>query len=147
MDRRVNDSLLLIPILYGRKSPVNKLNIVAADLVKVILALSFVAHTGCSGGGVDPSVSTETAVGAEFLPVDLTGAAPEEVSITVTVNKPSNATNGLITLDVYDADYPDEGVLLINGSQAVTLFGSAATRANNNKSASITLSTPGGDVA
>jgi hypothetical protein len=84
----------------------------------------------------------ETVVDAKSLPIDLTGTAPEEASITVSVNKPGGATSGLIKLNVYDADIKDEGELIINGHPAVALFGSAATGANDNKSANITLSTP-----
>ena len=91
---------------------------------------------------VDTTVNTEGTVSSKSLPVDLTGATPEESSITVTVNKPSNAINGIITLDAYDADFMEEGELIINGNPAITLFGADGISTNDAASADITISTP-----
>jgi len=111
---------------------VNKLNTMVSVLVKVIFKVIFSIHI----------VAYASSAMAEVVLVDLTGTAPEEASITVSVSKPGNATNALIRLNVYDADIKDEGELIINGNPAIALFGSAATGANDNKSANITLSTP-----
>jgi hypothetical protein len=76
------------------------------------------------------------------FPVDLTGPAPEESSIIITVNKPADASKGLITLFVLDADFADEGELVINGNPAIPLFGTAGITDNDAKSTEITISTP-----
>lgn len=73
---------------------------------------------------------------------DLQGGAPEEASVTIFLNKPANAVNALITLVAYDADFPDEGELIINGNTAIPLFGEAGVKTNDRNSANITISTP-----
>ncbi len=104
----------------------NKFNTLGLALAKTVLAILFVSYTSSAVAGL----------------VDLTGPTPEESSIIVTVNKPSNAINGIIIMDVYDADMMEEGELIINGNPAIALFGSAATGANDAASADITISTP-----
>ena len=73
---------------------------------------------------------------------DLRGRTPDEVSVTLTLSKPANTVNGLLTLVAYDADFPNEGELVINGNTAIPLFGAAGVSANDRKSANITISTP-----
>ncbi len=103
-----------------------KFNIFRKVPVKIFLVILFVSYTSSAIASL----------------VDLTGPAPEEAAITVTVNKPVNASNGLITLLAYDADTADEGELVINGNTAIPLFGAAGVLGNNRKSATITISTP-----
>jgi len=91
---------------------------------------------------VSPPAPTEPPVVDGLFPVDLTGSAPEESSIIITVNKPADASKGLITLLVYDADIADEGELVINGHPAIPLFGAAGSGANDAKSTNLTISTP-----
>ncbi len=47
-----------------------------------------------------------------------------------------------MTLFVNDADFADEGELVINGNPAIALFGTAGSTANDTKSTNITISTP-----
>lgn len=74
--------------------------------------------------------------------VDLQGSAPEQALITLEVTKPASTNRAVITLTTYDADFPDEGELIINGNTPVALFGDTATNANDRKSANIILNTP-----
>ena len=90
----------------------------------------------------NPKVSTGSSLTGGLFPVDMTGPVPEEASVNVTVNKPANAVNGLLTLVAYDADFTNEGELVINGNTAIPLFGAAGVRTNDRNSANITISTP-----
>ena len=87
----------------------------------------------------DPTPAPQT--GSAF-PVDLRGAAPEQASITINTQKPAGVTTGVIRLTTYDADFPDEGELVINGNAPVALFGPSGVAGNDNKSADISFSTP-----
>ena len=109
-----------------RKTPLKKLDFLGKVLVKTFLVILFASYTGSAIASL----------------VDLTGPAPEESSIIITVNKPADASKGLITLFVNDADMADEGELVINGNPAIPLFGSAGSVANDGKSTNITISTP-----
>jgi hypothetical protein len=60
------------------------------------------------------------------FPVILRGDPPEQRTITLAVEKPGAATEAAITLSVFDADFPDEGTLSINGSAPIDLFGDEA---------------------
>ncbi len=91
---------------------------------------------------VSPPAPTEPPVIDGLFPVDLTGSAPEQSSVIIPVNKPADASKGLITLLVNDADMADEGELVINGHTAIPLFGAAGNTANDTKSTNITISTP-----
>jgi hypothetical protein len=57
----------------------------------------------------------------EYL-VELMGPVPEEKTIVINVSKPGNATEAAILMSVYDADFPDEGALIINGNTPISLF-------------------------
>ena len=76
------------------------------------------------------------------FPVDLRGSTPEEASITISVSKPQNAGDAIITLATYDADFSSEGELVINGNQPIELFGSAGVGGNDMNSADISFRTP-----
>ena len=76
------------------------------------------------------------------FPVDLRGSIPEEASITISVSKPVNAGDAILTLATYDADFSNEGELIINGNQPIKLFGNAGVSGNDQKSADISLRTP-----
>ena len=110
----------------GIKIPVKKFDIFRKTLIRTFLALLFVS-------------CTSSAIAAL---ADLQGTTPKEASVTILLNKPANAVNVLITLVAYDADFPDEGELIINGNAAIPLFGEAAVKANDQSSANITFSTP-----
>lgn len=85
-------------------------------------------------------VGNDTAVSA--FPVDLRDSTPEEASIVINVSKPDNVVDAIITLATYDADFSDEGELIINGNVPVKLFGGAGISGNDNNSASISFNTP-----
>jgi hypothetical protein len=76
------------------------------------------------------------------FPIDLRGSTPEEASITISVSKPVNAGDVIITLATYDADFSNEGELVINGNPPVKLFGSAGASGNDQNSADISFRTP-----
>jgi len=78
----------------------------------------------------------------DAFPLNLTGSAPEEASVTVNISKPENTVSGLITLATYDPDFANEGELIINGNTPIPLFGKAGVSSNDNSSAAVTLSTP-----
>jgi hypothetical protein len=80
--------------------------------------------------------------GLASFPVDLPGNTPDQASITINTNKPAGATSGIITLTSYDADFQDEGELVINGNTPVALFGASGISGNDQNSADISLSTP-----
>jgi len=90
----------------------------------------------------DPLTSTDPVVTPKSFPVELFGATPEESSVVVNVYKPADAVNGIMTLSIYDADYKNEGELVINGNTPIALFGSLGVGANDNSLADITISTP-----
>jgi len=73
---------------------------------------------------------------------DLEGTAPQEFTITLAVNKPSNAISGIMVLDVYDPDFIDEGELIINGNPAIILFGSEGGAVHDAKRVNISFATP-----
>jgi hypothetical protein len=85
-------------------------------------------------------VGNNTALPA--FPVDLRGTIPEEKSITINASKPANAGDAIITLATYDADFPDEGELVINGNPPVSLFGGDGVSGNDQNSANISFRTP-----
>lgn len=60
------------------------------------------------------------------FPVELIGDYPEQREIQFFVEKPADATLAVIELSVFDADFPDEGTLVINGSDSIGLFGDVA---------------------
>src|SRR5262249_34209010 len=59
------------------------------------------------------------------FPVDLFDGAsvPAERTVTLLAAKPTDATSATLTLEVFDADFPDEGELYVNGHGPITLFG------------------------
>jgi len=76
------------------------------------------------------------------FPVDLRGSTPEEAAITVNAGKPADAGDAIISLATYDADFPDEGELIINDNQPIMLFGSAGVSGNDQNSTNISFRTP-----
>ncbi|MEA2093007.1 MAG: fibronectin type III domain-containing protein, partial [Pseudomonadota bacterium] len=104
-------------------------------------------HTRTQGYIIDSAtVSFESAPGGNTtspaFPVDLRGSTPEEAAITINVSKPASASEAIITLSTYDADFADEGELVINGNTPVKLFGSGGVSGNDSNSASISFRTP-----
>jgi hypothetical protein len=89
---------------------------------------------------VDSGNGSETALSS--FPIELRGATPEETVVTLNVSKPVNVVDATITLNVFDADFPNEGELIINSNAPVVLFGNAGNSGNDNNSTSVSLSTP-----
>ncbi len=92
--------------------------------------------------GSSTSTSRVSGPGPTITQVDLTGNVPEEASTTINISIPAGAVSGVITLTAYDADFPDEGELVINGNAPVALFGTSGVRNNNGKSTDIAIRTP-----
>jgi hypothetical protein len=86
--------------------------------------------------------SSASSLGPFITQVDLTGNTPEEASTTINISKPAGAVSGIITLTAYDADFPDEGELVINGNPPIALFGTSGVSSNDSKSADIAIRTP-----
>lgn len=88
------------------------------------------------------AITDPAADGGELdRPIDLTGSPGEEETVTINVAKPAGATDATLSMQVFDADNPDEGELYINGNGPITLFGSKI-QANDNVVASVTFDTP-----
>ena len=81
-------------------------------------------------------------VSLAFVPIDFMGTVPESASVTVNVSKPAGAANGIVTLSIYDADFPDEGTLVINGNPPIPLFGASGVKANDSMTSNIKFNTP-----
>lgn len=95
--------------------------------------------------GVDTStIATVTVdVTAPLFPITLQGTVlPEEASISFNVSKPVGAVTAVATLTVYDADFADEGELVVNGNLPIPLFGADGITANNNLSTNVVLNIP-----
>ena len=100
-------------------------------------------HTNTVGFAVYGStVSFKTSSNSGSFPLDLTGTPPEKASVIVNTSKPAGASTAALTLTVFDADFPSEGELIINGNSAIALFGAAGSNANDGISANVTIDTP-----
>jgi len=60
------------------------------------------------------------------FPIFLQGPAPEEDSLMVNVTKAAGVDSAYITMWIFDADAADEGVLYVNETDSLALFGSMA---------------------
>lgn len=76
------------------------------------------------------------------LPINLEGVAPEETTGAFAVTKPLGVTTAVLTLAVYDADFANEGELVINGAAPIPLFGADGVSANNNLSSTVVITMP-----
>jgi hypothetical protein len=103
-----------------------------------------VESAGVSGGSTVPSAPAPVVESGGSVLMQLTGAAPEQASMTLNVSKPSSASSATISLATFDADMRDEGELIINGNPPVLLFGSAAKSTYDGNAARIELATPVG---
>lgn len=56
---------------------------------------------------------------------------PEYAEVDIQVTKPANAARSFLVLDVFDADFVDEGELFINGHGPFGLFHTATAAGNN----------------
>jgi hypothetical protein len=100
-------------------------------------------HTNTAGFAVyGATVSFKTSANSGSFPLDLSGSTPEKATVVVNTNKPAGASTASVTLTTFDADFPSEGELIINGNSAIPLFGAAGIKANDQKSASVILKTP-----
>jgi hypothetical protein len=90
---------------------------------------SFVVSTariGCASAEPPPASVT--------VPFSLEGTAPESAALAINgAAIPSEATHAYLWLDVFDADYPDEGRLVVNSRYALPLFGSRAHASNDGR--------------
>lgn len=77
-----------------------------------------------------------------IFPLRLIGVTPEEVSITLNANKPAGATTAAVTITAYDADFANEGELIINGNTPIPLFGADGLAKNSDKSVDIVRNVP-----
>ena len=104
-----------------------------------------VAFTGAAVSQSPPAPAPApdgTAVNGAEVQLNMTGQVPEQYSVSLNLSKPSSASTALLTLDTFDADFQDEGTLVINGNPPLALFGKAGTSANDGNSASIAFETP-----
>jgi cysteine-rich repeat protein len=96
---------------------------------------------GNSDDGDGCSSSCQIEQSSDF-PVNLLGSAPEEKTVMITVNKPADALEAQITLTVYDADFPNEGELYVNGQGPIILFESVGENVPNHQVDDLTFDTP-----
>lgn len=108
------------------------------DAIEVAFSAPATAPSAPTTGSGDGA----TAANGANVQVDLTGATPEQFSVSLTLSKPGSASTALLTLDAFDADFQDEGSLAINGNPPLALFGKAGVSANDGNSASIAFETP-----
>ena len=97
--------------------------------------------TVTSGSVVSNTATVAIEVQPSIYPIILQGSVPEEVSVTININKPANASKGLLTLQAFDADQTNEGELIINGNPPIALFGFFANAANANTTVPIIMET------
>lgn len=88
------------------------------------------------------TINVSSAPPPPLFPISLVGAVPEEATITVDVVRFGAAVIGVVTLTVNDADFPDEGELVINGNLPIPLFGADGVSANDRLTTTVVLNTP-----
>ncbi len=94
------------------------------------------------GSGIDIGAYEFIEGNGSNLIVNLQGTPPEEKSVQINANKPASVTEAQLTLAVYDADFPEEGELYVNGNGPIILFGSDGIDAHDVTTVPITLSMP-----
>lgn len=67
---------------------------------------------------------------------------PEEITVSIPVTLPAEATRSFIVLETYDPDYPNEGQLVINGKNTIQIFGTKASSANQEKTMTVEYEVP-----
>ena len=108
---------------------------------------------GNFGGGNNHAISPPSSddwvllleqIGSSMFPLVLQGQdLPEEATVNLNVNKPSNAVgSAALTLMVFDANTADEGELEINGNNPIQLFCDQERLGNDGKIVPIMLDTP-----
>lgn len=99
--------------------------------------------TASKGGSISNTATISIQVIQTYFPLDLRGTSlPEEAPAVVNLIKPSNAKNALLTLNTFDADFANEGQLIVNGNTPISLFGAYAVATNNQTQMNITITTP-----
>ena len=79
---------------------------------------------------------------ADALPIRVSKATPRH-EVTLNVTNPADYETAIVTFQVIDADFVDEGTLDINGKGQMSLFGPNATpQLFHNKTARVVFSTP-----
>jgi hypothetical protein len=76
------------------------------------------------------------------FPIFLQGVAPEEDSLTVNVTKAPGVDSAYITMWIFDADAVDEGVLYVNETDSLALFGPMAAPARDSVMTTFTMRMP-----
>lgn len=107
------------------------------------VGLDSFTFTVSSGEQISNPATVAIEVIPSIYPIVLQGAVPEEVSVSINMTKPANATSGALTLQAFDADNAAEGELIINGNLPIALFGLAANTANASATVPAVLITPG----
>lgn len=93
---------------------------------------------------VSAAASTaNTSLAPATFPIDMRSASlPEEKVVTVNTAIHAEATSAVVSMNVYDPDFANEGTLYINGRGSITLFGDQGTIANDTLTKTLTFSTP-----
>lgn len=99
-------------------------------------------YAASNGRVTSNSATVNINVTAPLFPIRLIGPAPEQASISFNTRKPAGATTAVVTITAYDADFPNEGALVVNSNPPVALFGTSGVAANSDKSVAIVLNVP-----
>ena len=103
-----------------------------------IITCTILAASACIIGddaGTDPSEASK-------YPLRLQGKSKKEATVTLDVSKPQGAIEATLDLEIFDADFPDEGELYIQGNGPIPLFGESGRSANDGRTTQVTLNTP-----
>ena len=94
------------------------------DTIKVLSALTAFS-LACSASPLIAVAGTSVGTDAVDIAVDFVGNQnfPGEKTVSVEVAKAAGMANASVIIDFTDADFPDEGELLINGKGPLSLFG------------------------
>ena len=77
------------------------------------------------------------------FPIDLMNTPPEEALVEVVLDKPTNVEDDcVVTLDVYDGEIPEEGMVSFNGNMEFDLFSGVDFDTGNNNWTEYSLTVP-----
>lgn len=87
--------------------------------------------------------TANTTLAPSTFPLELRSTTlPEEKTVTFNTAINAEATNAVVSMNVYDPDFANEGVLYINGRGSIFLFGDQGVIANDTLTKTLTFNTP-----
>ena len=139
----MNGSLAMIDVPAAGE---HTLNLWMREDGVVIDKVVLTTRSGFSPTGVGPAVSPRAGAAAatSLLPIDLRGEVPEQLAVNLYLDNIAVSDSVTLTLSAFDADFADEGELLINNHPPIALFGDSAATANDDQTVAISVTTPAG---